>query len=120
MDGLDPKGRQSVSRAARRKTMFQGFSKKVQSWELLADGLQPHLAEMPFLQPLYDELRAAVDQARELATAQEVARAQLRDSVEQRGQIELDGEALRWRASAYLRGRFGFKSKQLIEFGLSP
>jgi hypothetical protein len=100
--------------------MFKGFSQKLQSWELLADNLQDHLPEMPFLQPLYDELRAAIQQARDLVNAQEAARSQLRSSVEQRRQIELDGDALRSRAAAHLRGRFGFKSKQLIEFGLSP
>jgi hypothetical protein len=100
--------------------MFKEFGQKVQSWELLSDGLQPHLAEMPFLQPLYDELRAAIEQARDLLNVQESARSQLRGLVEQRRQIELDGEAFRSRAAAYLRGRFGFKSKQLIEFGLSP
>ena len=100
--------------------MFKGFSQKVQSWELLADNLQDQLTEMPFLQPLYGELRAAIQQARDLLNVQESARSQLRSSVEQRRQIELDGEALRSRAAAHLRGRFGFKSKQLIEFGLSP
>ncbi len=58
--------------------------------------------------------------ARKLEDEQENARKQLRELVRRRQELELRGEEARRRLAALLRGTFGFKSEELIPFGLNP
>jgi len=96
------------------------FAKKIIEWELTSASLKPHLAEMPFLQDLVDELDALIARAKALDLEQELARGRLQDTVHKRQEAEKQGERLRGRASAHLKGRFGFGSDDLVQFGLRP
>jgi hypothetical protein len=96
------------------------FAKKITEWELISANLKPHLAEMPFLQDLVNELDALIARAKALDLEQEVARGRLQDVVHQRQEVEKQGERLRGRAAAHLKGRFGFGSDDLVQFGLRP
>ena len=96
------------------------FAKKITEWELLSANLRPHLAEMPFLQGLVDELDALIAQAKALNNEQELVRGRLQDIVHKRQEAEKQGERLRSRASAHLKGSFGFGSDDLVQFGLRP
>lgn len=98
----------------------KAFAKKITEWELLSSNLKPHLAEMPFLQEIVDELDALIARARALDLEQELARGRLQDAVHQRQEVEKQGERLRGRAAAHLKGRFGFGSDDLVQFGLRP
>ncbi len=96
------------------------FAKKITEWELISASLKPHLAEMPFLQDIVNELDALIARAKALDIEQEVARGRLQDVVHQRQEVEKQGERLRGRAAAHLKGSFGFGSDDLVQFGLRP
>jgi hypothetical protein len=96
------------------------FAKKITEWELLSASLKPHLAEMPFLQSLVDELDALIARAKALDIEQELARGRLQDVVHKRQEAEKQGERLRGRATAHLKGSFGFGSDDLVKFGVRP
>jgi hypothetical protein len=96
------------------------FAKKITEWELLSANLRPHLAEMPFLQGLVDELDALIAQARALDSEQELVRGRLQVIVHKRQEAEKQGERLRGRATAHLKGSFGFASDDLVQFGVRP
>jgi hypothetical protein len=96
------------------------FSARVRSWDLLNENLKPHLAEMPHVQLLQTELQGHLDEARALDTQQEDLRAQLRDLVHRRQEVEKQGETVRRRVEAHLRGTYGYTAEQLIKFGVKP
>ena len=96
------------------------FARKITEWELLSANIKPHLAEMPFLQGLVDEFDALIARAKVLDREQELARGRLQDVVHQRQEVENQGERLRARASALLKGSFGFGSDDLVQFGVRP
>ncbi|HEY4592448.1 MAG TPA: hypothetical protein VIJ61_08580, partial [Thermoanaerobaculia bacterium] len=86
----------------------------------LSASLKPHLAEMPFLQSLVDELDALIARAKALDIEQELARGRLQDVVHKRQEAEKQGETLRRRAASHLKGSFGFTSDDLVKFGVRP
>jgi hypothetical protein len=96
------------------------FSTRVRSWDLLNDNLRPHLEEMPQVQPLQTELQGFIDQARALDNEQEDARSKLRDLIHRRQEVERQGEIVRRRVEAHLRGTYGYTAEQLIKFGVKP
>jgi hypothetical protein len=72
------------------------------------------------IRPLQEELSAVLMEARRLEDEQENARKQFREMVRRRQELERRGEEARRRLAALLRGTFGFKSEELIPFGLNP
>ena len=96
------------------------LSIRIRSWELLDDSLQPHLEEMAFLQPLQTEIKEVISQAKVLHNEQENLKSRLRDTFQRRRQLERQGEILRRRVEAHLRGSFGHTSEKLIGFGVKP
>ena len=96
------------------------FASKLTSWELLTTNVEPHLGEMPYLRPIFEQIQGLSVRGRELDSQQESTRAQLRELTRLRQEVEREGENLRARAAAYLRATFGFTSEQLIKFGINP
>lgn len=96
------------------------LSTKIRSWDLLNESVKPVLADMPQVQPLQVELQGLLDSARSLDTEQEELRSKLRDIVFRRQQVERDGEKVRRRVEAHLRGTYGFTAEQLIKHGVKP
>jgi hypothetical protein len=97
------------------------FSIKVNNWNLMKSNLEPRLEQLPpQLGPLHQELAGVVEEGRLLESEQENARKQFRELVRRRQELERRGEEARRRAAALLRGTFGFKSEELIPFGLNP
>ncbi|MEO6193545.1 MAG: hypothetical protein ABIS20_11080 [Thermoanaerobaculia bacterium] len=96
------------------------LSTKIRSWDLLNESLKPLLAEMPQVQPLQVELQAVLDGVRALDTEQEEARFRFRDLVRRRQETERQGEIVRRRVEAHLRGTFGHTNEELIKFGVKP
>ena len=96
------------------------FAKRTNTWELISASLKPHLAEMPYLKDIVTALDGLITQGKSLDTAQEMARGQLQDAVHQRQKLEKQGESLRRRAEAHLKGNFGFTSDDLVKFGIRP
>jgi hypothetical protein len=98
----------------------QTFAKRIVEWELLIVNLRPHLGELPFLQDIVTEMESLITTAKTLDSQQEVARGVLQGAVQQRQGVERQGEALRRRVGAHLRGNYGFTSNDLVKFGLRP
>lgn len=96
------------------------LSTKIRSWDLLNESLKPLLAEMPQVQPLQVELQAVLDGVRALDTEQEEARFRFRDLIRRRQEAERQGEIVRRRVEAHLRGTFGHTNEELIKFGVKP
>lgn len=97
------------------------FSIKVNNWSLMKSNLEPRLDQLPAqARPLQEELSGVVVEARQLEDEQENARKQFRELVRRRQELERRGEEARRRLAALLRGTFGFKSEELIPFGLNP
>jgi hypothetical protein len=96
------------------------LSTKIRSWDLLNESVKPMLADMPQVQPLQVELQAILDLARALDTEQEDLRSKLRDIVFRRQEVERQGERVRRRVEAHLRGTYGYTAEQLIKHGVKP
>ena len=95
------------------------LSVRIRSWELLDESLQPHITEMAYLQPLQADIKSVIGQAKVLHNEQEALKSQLRD-ITRRREIERQGDILRRRVEAHLRGSFGHTSEKLISFGVKP
>jgi hypothetical protein len=96
------------------------FAAKKNSWELLSANMRPHLTDMPFLQPMAAELDGVITEANVLDSEQELARKRLSDIIHRRQELEKQGEKIRTRIGAHLKGNFGFTSDELIQFGIAP
>lgn len=96
------------------------FGDKVGNWKVVNTNLEPHLQEMPHLQPLHTEMDGLITEAEAHDAEQEAARGRLRQLAAKRRDIERRGQALRSRMAAHLKGTFGYTSEQLIQFGLNP
>ena len=96
------------------------YGRKVTNWQLLIGNLEPHLAEMAQVQPLAAQLEGLVTEVQGIDKEQEISRGKLRELTRRRQQLERQGETLRSRIGAMLRGQFGFTSEQLIQFGFAP
>jgi hypothetical protein len=96
------------------------LSTKIRSWDLLNENLKPHLAEMPHVQGLMTELQGLLETVRTIDAEQEDARSKLRDLVRRRREAERQGEVVRRRVEAHLRGTFGYTNEELIKFGVKP
>lgn len=96
------------------------LSVRIRSWEFLDESLQPHISEMAHLQPLQAEIKSVIGQAKVLHNEQEALKSQLRDITQRRREIERQGDILRRRVEAHLRGSFGHTSEKLISFGVKP
>jgi hypothetical protein len=98
----------------------KGLSAKIRSWDLLNENVKPLLPDMAHMQPLQTELQAFLDEVRGIDNEQEEARSKLRDLVRRRQELERQGEVVRRRMQAHLRGSFGYTNEQLIKFGVKP
>ncbi len=96
------------------------LSTKIRSWDLLNENVKPLLPDMLHMQPLQAELEAFLDEVRGIDNEQEEARSKLRDLVRRRQELERQGELVRRRMHAHLRGTYGYTNEQLIKFGIKP
>lgn len=96
------------------------FGDKISNWRVVNTNLEPHLQEMPHLQPLHTEMNGLIAEAEAHDAEQEAARGRFRELAAKKRDIERRGQALRSRLSAHLRGTFGYTSKQLVQFGMNP
>lgn len=72
--------------------------------------------------PLLDAVVSDLDRRSEerIAAQEEWRRLKLLSRKEQKEALEKQGELLRRRAEAHLRGSFGFTSDDLVKFGIQP
>jgi hypothetical protein len=96
------------------------FEKVVSDCELLKDALGPLLGEMPHLNGENTELETFLNEVKSLRKEQKELTGRLREVVRLRKEAEARGQDLRSRVAAQLRGKLGFKSEQLLKFGVPP
>ncbi|HYO11786.1 MAG TPA: hypothetical protein VE685_01155 [Thermoanaerobaculia bacterium] len=96
------------------------FARTVSDCELMKAALEPLLGEMPHLAAEHEELGAFLDHVRELGRQQEDLKGQLRQMTRLRQEAERQGQDLRSRVAAQLRGKLGFKNETLLRFGVPP
>jgi hypothetical protein len=96
------------------------FEKVVSDCELLKDALEPLLGEMPHLNGENTELEAFLGDVKSLRKQQQELTGRLREVVRLRREAEARGQDLRSRVASQLRGKLGFKSEQLLKFGIPP
>jgi pyruvate/2-oxoglutarate dehydrogenase complex dihydrolipoamide acyltransferase (E2) component len=96
------------------------FQKIVSYCELLNSTLKPQLTEMPHLQDESAALDALVLQAKSLDNEQQVLRGRLREITRLRRETERQGQDLRSRIAAQIRGKMGFDNENLLGFGIPP
>lgn len=96
------------------------YSTKVNAWEVLVSSLMAKLGQMPFLEVFLAQLTTIIASARSAVLEQEAARAQFHAAIGKRQEIEREGEEIRGRIAAYLKGHYGFRNDELREFGLNP
>jgi hypothetical protein len=96
------------------------FSRKYNDLKVLEAGLREEVEARPYIEPFYKELQSVLGEADDVQLRQEATRAQFRELIRQRQEIEARGEAVRSRIAAFLRGELGFRSEQLLRFGIVP
>ena len=96
------------------------FRKIVSSCELLNANLKPQLKDMPHLQDESEQLDALITRVKSLDNEQQVLVGRMRELTRLRRESELEGQDLRSRVAAQLRGKLGFKNETLLGFGIPP
>src|SRR5436305_7323126 len=94
------------------------FRKIVSFCELLSANLKPLLKDMPHLQDESIQLHTLNGRAKSLANEQDVVVGRQREITRLRRESELEGQDLRSRVVAQLRGKLGFKNESLLGFGI--
>jgi hypothetical protein len=96
------------------------FSDKVLRWELLQSRLEPIVATMPHVKPVYDELVQLITQAKQLVFEQEARGAAAQKASSDRKEMIQTGDGIRSRLASALAFEHGSTSVLLKEFGLRP
>lgn len=96
------------------------FAKIVSNCELLRLNLEPLLAENPHLAPEHEELVEYLTEAKALLARQSDLRGFKQEATRLRRESETKGQDLFGRIASLLRGKMGFKSEQLLRFGIPP
>jgi hypothetical protein len=100
--------------------MLTQFRNRFGGWKLLANAVRPLLERAPELGGQHAQLEALIVEADGLVNQQEEMRASLRQSTHRRQEVEREGEELLLRMTAALQNRFGFKSDELLAYGIAP
>jgi len=96
------------------------FGEKISNWKVIHTNLEPKMAEMPHLTELRQQLEGIIQRAEALDSQAEITRQRRAEIARDRRKLVREGDEIRARAGAHLKGTFGFGSEQLIEFGLNP
>jgi len=89
-------------------------------WRVLFDNAQEYLAEVPQIEGDLQELREIVDEVSALRAEQLIQQRKVRETTLKIRKLSKKGDSLRGRIGASLKGRFGFDSVLLIQFGFTP
>jgi hypothetical protein len=98
----------------------KSFQKITSLCELLNSNLKPQLKDLPHLQDESTQLDSLVTRTKSLDGEQQVLIGRLREITRLRQEAEAEGQDLRSRVVAQIRGKLGFKNENLIGFGIPP
>jgi hypothetical protein len=93
---------------------------QLKDWSALIGNLEGLLKEVPHLAPLRAELAEVMERVRVLEVEQNRATALLRQVNEERNEAVARGQDVKERIADLLRGHFGTKSPELLQFGFRP
>lgn len=96
------------------------FSKTVTDWRLLIDAVTVNAAELPYLEPVREELTLVLGDALELGVQQDRVQSEAQMTSRAIEETLRRGEALAARLRAGVRSQYGYKSEKLTEFQLRP
>jgi hypothetical protein len=96
------------------------FQKITSLCELLNSNLKPQLKDLPHLQDESTQLDSLLSRTKSLDGEQQVLMGRLREITRLRQEAEAEGQDLRSRVVAQIRGKLGFKNENLIGFGIPP
>ena len=93
---------------------------QLKDWSALIGNLEGLLGEVPHLAPLRAELAEVIAQAKVLEVEQNRVTALLRQVNADRAEVLAQGQDVKERIADLLRGHFGTKSPELLQFGVRP
>lgn len=96
------------------------YARTVADCHLMVVALEGLLGDMPHLNTEHTALRAFLDEIQEIVRRQEELKGQLQQMTRLRREAERQGQDLRSRVAAQLRGKLGFKNETLLSFGVPP
>lgn len=98
----------------------RSLSARIARWRNLFNNSQEFLAEVPHIEEGLQELRGIVDEVSALRAERMVQERKLREITLKIRMLSRQGDRIRGRIGASLKGRFGFDSLLLIQFGFTP
>ena len=93
---------------------------KPSRWEVLITNTKPALPDMPHLTEDIMALEQKLTEIRSLQSRQEDLRSQARAMRQQIQAASRDGEKVRTRVGASLKGKYGFENETLVKYGFKP
>ena len=96
------------------------LSERVTRWDTLVTNLKSEVAALPHVADDLKSLEDLLTQARALESQQQDLRSQARKATSTLKSLGQQGDAVRSRLGANLRGKFGFTDEALIKFGFKP
>jgi hypothetical protein len=98
----------------------RSLSTRIGRWRILFNNTQEFLADVPHIEGDVRELGAIADEVSILRAERMAQEAKLRETTLKIRKLSKRGDSLRGRIGASLKGRFGFDSLLLIQFGFTP
>lgn len=98
----------------------QSYAEKFSRWQVLITNGKPAVPDMPHVGEDLTALEAKLEEVRTLESRQEDLRSQAREIGKQIRGAARDGERIRGRLGATLKGKYGFDSETLVKYGFKP
>ncbi|MFL6236153.1 MAG: hypothetical protein ACJ76N_23680 [Thermoanaerobaculia bacterium] len=98
----------------------QSYAEKHSRWQVLITNAKPGVPDMPYIETDVTALEQKLGDVRALESKQEDLRSQVRDLVKQVQTATREGEKIRNRLGATLKGKYGFQSDTLVKYGFKP
>jgi hypothetical protein len=98
----------------------QSNAERLSRWELIITNAKPSLGEMPHLEDDVRSLESKLGEVRTLESRQEDLRSQAREVTARIRVVTREGEKVRTRLGASLKGKLGFGSETLVKYGIRP
>lgn len=98
----------------------RSLSGRITRWRNLFNNTQEILPEVPHLEGDLQELRGIADEVSALRAERLIQEMKLREITLKIRKLSKKADSIRGRIGASLKGRFGFDSLVLIQFGFTP
>jgi len=98
----------------------QSYAEKFSRWQVLITNGKPVVPDMPHVGEDLTALEQKLGDVRALESRQEDLRSQARDIGKQIRDAAREGEKIRARLGATLKGKYGFDSETLVKYGFRP